>query len=157
MYLREKHLQTLYLRKRQVLYLHYRPYITKKETPMVKERPLKRDIILHLPQCFFLTCLLQGDDHGSWSKGVPCRAVVSRLEIWLHDIIDSERGQNGAPLWCRSALLNCVPLQQRPSLFFPHILLPGPNLQKNIHAFIHTHIYTLVNSNMGMSYIFENT
>lgn len=83
----------------------------------------------HLFPPFFHTCLLQGDDHGAGPKGVPCGAVVRRVEVRLHDVVDGERGENSPALGRRFTLLHGVPLHQGAFLLLPHILLPCPDLK----------------------------
>lgn len=83
----------------------------------------------HTPPSPCLTRLLQGDDHGARSEGVPGGAVVRRVEVGLHDVVDGERGEDGSALGRRLALLHGVPLHQGALLFLPHILLPRPDLE----------------------------
>lgn len=75
------------------------------------------------------TVLLQGDDHGAGSEGVPGRTVVGGVEVGLHDVVDGEGGEDSAPLGLGLALLHRVPLQQCPLLLLPHVLLPRPHLR----------------------------
>lgn len=81
------------------------------------------------PSFSFHTRLLQGDDHGAGSEGVPGGAVVGRVEVRLHDVVDGEGGEDGAALRLRFTLLHRVPLHQGALLLLPHILLPRPNLK----------------------------
>lgn len=83
------------------------------------------------------TSLLQGDDHGARAKRIPGRAVVGGQEVGLHHIVDGEGGEDAAALGRRFALLHGVPLQQRPFLLLPHVLLPCPHLQDTQ---VNTHI-----------------
>ena len=85
------------------------------------------------------TVLLQGDDHGAGSEGVPGRTVVGGVEVGLHHVVDGEGGEDSAPLGLGLALLHSVPLQQSPFLLLPHVLLPRPNLQDRTQADTHTH------------------
>lgn len=78
---------------------------------------------------FFRTRLFQGDDHGAGSEGVPGGAVVGRVEVGLHDVIDGEGGEDGSTLGWRFTLLHGVPLHQGALLLLPHVLLPRPNLK----------------------------
>lgn len=81
------------------------------------------------------TGLLQRDDHGARSERVPGRAVVGGQEVRLHHVIDGEGGEDAAALRGWFALLHRVPLQQRPLLLLPHVLLPRPHLQ-HTHAIL---------------------
>lgn len=56
------------------------------------------------------TLLLQCDNHGARSEGVPGSAVVRGVEVWLHDIVDGQGGENSPALRWRFTLLHCVPL-----------------------------------------------
>ena len=58
------------------------------------------------------TRLFQGDDHGAGSEGVPGGAVVGRVEVRLHDVVDGEGGEDGPALRWGFALLHSVPLHQ---------------------------------------------
>ena len=78
---------------------------------------------------FFHTRLLQGDDHRPGSEGVPGGAVVRRVEVRLHDVVDGEGGEDGPALGRRFALLHSVPLHQGALLLLPHVLLPRPDLK----------------------------
>lgn len=76
------------------------------------------------------TSLLQRDDHGARAEGVPGRAVVGGQEVGLHHVVDGEGREDAAALSWRLALLHRVPLQQRPLLLLPHVLLPRPHLRR---------------------------
>lgn len=75
------------------------------------------------------TSFLQGDDHGARAKRIPGRAVVGGQEVGLDHVVDGEGGEDAAALSRGFALLHSVPLQQRPFLLLPHVLLPRPHLQ----------------------------
>lgn len=84
----------------------------------------------HRVFCLTRTCFLQGDDHGARAEGVPGGAVVGRVEVGLHDVVDGEGGEDGSALGRRLALLHRVPLHQGALLLLPHVLLPRPDLQR---------------------------
>lgn len=92
------------------------------------------------------TLLHQGDDHGAGAKRIPGRAVVGGQEVGLHHIVDGEGGEDAAALGRRFALLHGVPLQQRPLLLLPYVLLPRPHLHQTHRK---THTETLEDSSMG--------
>lgn len=83
--------------------------------------------------CLIRTCFLQGDDHGARAEGVPGGAVVGRVEVGLHDVVDGEGGEDGSALGRRLTLLHRVPLHQGTLLLLPHVLLPCPDLQHKFH------------------------
>lgn len=79
--------------------------------------------------CLIRTSFLQGDDHGARAEGVPGGAVVGRVEVGLHDVVDGEGGEDGSALGRRLTLLHRVPLHQGALLLLPHVLLPRPDLR----------------------------
>lgn len=83
----------------------------------------------HRVFCLIRTCFLQGDDHGARAEGIPGGAVVGRVEVGLHDVVDGEGGEDGSALGRRLTLLHRIPLHQGALLLLPHVLLPRPDLQ----------------------------
>lgn len=102
------------------------------------------------------TSLLQGDDHGPGSEGVPGGTVVGGQEVSLHDVVDGEGGEDSPSLRQRFTLLHRVPLQQSPLLLLPYVLLPRPHLkhrQASRRTLTHTHILYCMCSDTHMHYV----